>query len=135
MAELRVDEFGMNFHPIFSAIQEMEFICVTLQDFLNLMGWYFILHEYEIQGMILLLQFVPTRLEQIKWFNLSFDWALTIWRYHYMLASQFDPIFPVCRYCNSNIMQFCRDNFMYNRNTASSISTITSNQGMSPPYP
>jgi len=42
MAELRVDEFGMNF------------ICVTLQMLLNLMGWNFILQGNEIQGMILI---------------------------------------------------------------------------------
>ena len=42
------------FIPYISAIQGMEFICVTLQKFLNLMGWIFILQGDEIQGMILI---------------------------------------------------------------------------------
>ena len=42
------------FIPYISAIQGMEFICVTLQNILNLMGWIFILQGDEMQGMILI---------------------------------------------------------------------------------
>jgi hypothetical protein len=43
---------GWNFIPYISAIQGMELIHVTLQKFLNLMGWNFILQGDEILGMI-----------------------------------------------------------------------------------
>jgi len=45
---------GWIFIPYISAIQGMEFICVTLQKFFNLMGWNFILQGDEKQGMILI---------------------------------------------------------------------------------
>jgi len=45
---------GWIFTPYISAIQGTEFIHVTLQNFLNPMGWIFILQGDEIQGMILI---------------------------------------------------------------------------------
>jgi hypothetical protein len=44
---------GWIFIPYILAIQGMEFICVTLQNFVCLMGWNVILQGDEIQGMIL----------------------------------------------------------------------------------
>jgi hypothetical protein len=44
----------MNKQDVISAIQGMEFIHITLQKILNLMGWIFILQGDEIQGMILI---------------------------------------------------------------------------------
>ena len=45
---------GWIFIPYISTIQGMEFICVTLQNFHNLMRWNFIWQGDEIQGVILI---------------------------------------------------------------------------------
>ena len=64
--------------PYISAIQGMEFICVSLQNFLNLMGWNFILQGDEMQGMILIqdegVDFQPYNIWIfIKFFNNLWD--------------------------------------------------------------
>ena len=56
----------------------MEFICVTLQNFLNLIRWIFILQGDEIQGMILIqdegMNFQPSSIWiVIKFFNNLWD--------------------------------------------------------------
>jgi hypothetical protein len=61
----------------------MEFICVTLQNFYNLMEWNFILQGDEIQGMILIqdegMDFQPSNIWIfIKFYGIIFP-ASKVW--------------------------------------------------------
>jgi len=53
MAELRGDEFGMNYHPIYFSHPKNGIHMCYLKKF-NLMGWNFVLQGDEKQGMILI---------------------------------------------------------------------------------
>ena len=54
MAEYMVDEFGMNFHPIYFTHSRDGVHTYYLTKFLSLMGWNFILQGDEIQKMSLI---------------------------------------------------------------------------------